>query len=203
MTRLAVVFFVIFGFARQGLAQSGDSKPTLSKDRLTAEQVAVYRTFLRFYAKESDRVLYVADTTNWLDISGVVKGDADCLRSFGPLEFEDSKGNGSTIHRLDSSLAIAGHIALVDSTSQSEKIRQNDPSKTMREGKPVDHAVSDAFASALLTLSEIAFDKNHHKAVMSFSFSCGKLCGNTAIVMLKQVGRNWKVTGQTCGEGVS
>jgi hypothetical protein len=202
MTRLAALFLIFFGFAKQALAQSEDRKPTLSKDRLTAEQVAVYRAFLRFYAKGSDRVLYVADSTDWLDVSDV-KEDADCSRSFGQIEFDDSKVSGPTIHRLDSSLAIAGHIALVDSASQSEKIRQNDPSKTMREGKPVDRAVSDAFASALLTLSEIVFDKNHHKAVMSFSFSCGKLCANTAIVMLKQVGRHWKITEQSCGEGVS
>ena len=202
MTRLAALFLIFFGFAKHALAQSEDRKPTLGKDRLTAEQVAVYRAFLRFYAKGSDRVLYVANSTDWLDVSDV-KEDADCSRSFGQIEFDDSKGSGPTTHRLDSSLAIARHIALVDSASQSEKIRQNDPSKTMREGKPVDRAVSDAFASALLTLSEIVFDKNHHKAVMSFSFSCGKLCANTAIVMLKQVGRHWKITEQSCGEGVS
>jgi len=203
MTRLAALFLTIFGFAKQSLVQSEDRKPTLSKDSLTTEQVAVYRAFLRFYAKGSDRLLYVADTTDWLNISDVVKEDADCSRSFGQIEFDGSKGRGPAIHRLDSSLAIAGHIALVDSASQAAKIRQNDPSKTMREGKPVDRAVSDAFTSALLTLSEIAFDKNHRTAVMSFSFSCGKLCGNTAIVMLKQVGRHWKVTEQSCGEGVS
>lgn len=202
MTRLAAVFFVFFGFAKQALAQSEDRKPVLSKDGLTAEQVAVYRTFLRFYAKGSDRVLYVADTTEWLGVSDI-KEDADCSRSFGQIEFDEPKGSGPTIHRLDSSLAIAGHIALVDSASQSEKVRQNDPSKTMHEGKTVDRGVSDAFTSALLTLSEIVFDKSHHKALMSFSFSCGKLCGSTAIVMLREVDRRWKVTEQTCGEGVS
>lgn len=202
MIRLAAVFFVFFGLAKEAVAQSEDRKPALSKDELTAEQVAVYRAFLRFYAKGSDRVLYVADTTDWLGASDI-KEDADCSRSFGQIEFDEPKRSGPTIHRLNSSLAIAGRIALVDSVSQSEKVRQNDPSKTMREGKPVDRAVSDAFTSALLTLSEIIFDKNHRKAVMSFSFSCGKLCGNTAIVMLRQVDGHWKVTEQTCGEGVS
>jgi hypothetical protein len=202
MTRLAALFFVIIGFAKPLFAQSVDREPVLSKASLTSEQVAVYRAFLRFYAKGSDRVLYVADTTDWLDVSDV-KEEADCSRSFGQIEFDVPKGSGPTIHRLESSLAIAGHIALVDSASQSAKIRQSDPSKTMREGKSVDRAVSDAFASALLTLSEIAFDKEHNKAVMSFSFFCGKLCGNGAVVMLKRVGRNWKVTKRSCGESVS
>jgi hypothetical protein len=90
-----------------------------------------------------------------------------------------------------------------DPAKQSKTVRQNDPSKTMREGKSVDHAVKDAFASGLLTLSEIAFNKDHSKAVMSYSFFCGRLCGNGAVVMLKRVGRKWKVTKQSCGEWVS
>jgi len=202
MRRIAVFLLVLFGFANQSLAQSQDRKPTLSKDQLTEEQVAVYHAFLQFYAKESDRMLYVADTTDWLDVSEVSQ-DAECSRSFGRIQFESLNESGPTIHRLDPTLAIAGRIDLVDSASQSEKVRQNDPSKTMHQGKTVDRAVSDAFASALLTLSEIGFDKNHHKAVMSYTFSCGRLCGNTAVVMLKRVGRNWKLTKQSCGEGVS
>jgi hypothetical protein len=147
-------------------------------------------------------VLYVADTTEWLDLSEL-KQDADCSRSFGHLEFDEPKQSDPTVYRLDPSLAVAGRIALVDSAYQSEKVRKNDPSKTMREGKPVDRAVSDAVASGLLTLSEIAFDKEHNKAVMSFGFFCGKLCGNGAVVMLKRVGRNWKVAKRSCGAWVS
>jgi len=168
---------------------------------LTAEQIAVYRTFLKFYGKGSDRVLYVADTTDWLNASDV-RQDADCSHAFGQLEF-DLTQDGPIVHRLDSNLAVIGHISLVDSALQSEKVRQNDPSKTMREGKPVDRAVSDAFASGLLTLSEIVFDKGHHKAVMTYSFFCGKLCGNGAVVMFKRIGRNWTVTKKSCGEWVS
>jgi hypothetical protein len=202
MTRLAALFFVIVGFAKPLFAQSVDREPVLSKAPLTTEQVAVYQAFLRFYAKGGDTVLYVADTTDWLDLSEL-KQDADCSRSFGHLEFDQPKQSGPTVHRLDPSLAVAGRITLVDSAYQSEKVRENDPNKTMREGKPVDRAVSDAVASGLLTLSEIAFDKEHNKAVMSFSFFCGKLCGNGAVVLLKRVGRNWKVTKRSCGESVS
>ena len=94
MIRLAAVFFVFFGFAKEAVAQSGDRKPALSKDELTAEQVAVYRAFLRFYAKGSDRVLYVADTTDWLGASDI-KEDADCSRSFGQIEFDEPEAERS------------------------------------------------------------------------------------------------------------
>lgn len=202
MTRFAALFFVIVGFAKPLFAQSVDREAVLSKAPLTTEQVAVYQAFLRFYAKGGDTVLHVADTTDWLDWSEL-KQDADCSRSFGHLKFDEPKQSGPTVHRLDPSLVVAGRIELVDSAHQSEKVRENDPSKTMREGKGVDRAVSDAFASGLLSLSEIAFDKEHNKALMSFSFFCGKLCGNGAVVMLKRVGRNWKVTKRSCGESVS
>jgi hypothetical protein len=202
MTRLAAFLFVIFGLTALSFAQSEDIKPKLSKNPLTAEQLAVYQTFLRFYTNDSDNVLYVADTTEWLDISDV-KHDADCSQSFGQMEFDSPKQTDPTIHTLDHNLAVDGHIALVDSAGQSEKVKQNDPSKTMREGKSVDRAVNDAFASGLLTLSEIVFDKDHGKAVMSYSFFCGKLCGNGAVVLLKRVGRKWRVTKQSCGEWVS
>ncbi len=202
MTRLAALFFVIVGLAKPLFAQSVDREPVLSKTPLTTEQVAVYQAFLRVYAKGGDTVLYVADTTDWLDLSEL-KQDADCSRSLGHLEFDEPKQGAPTVHRLDPSLAVAGRITLVDSAYQSEKVRENDPGKTMREGKPVDRAVSDAVASGLLTLSEIVFDKEHNKAVMSFGFFCGKLCGNGAVVMLKRVGRNWKVTKRSCGEWVS
>lgn len=202
MTRLAAFLLLIFGLAALSFAQSEDINPKLSKNPLTAEQVAVYQTFLRSYANGSDNVLHVADTTEWLDISNV-KLDADCSQSFGQMEFDNPKQTDPIVHMLDPNLAVVGHIALVDSAGQAEKVKQNDPSKTMSEGKSVDRAVNDAFASGLLTLSEIVFDKNHSKAVMSYSFFCGKLCGNGAVVLLKRVGRKWRVTKQSCGEWVS
>jgi hypothetical protein len=202
MARIVVVLFLIFGFGMRANGQSSSVKTTLSNRPLTAERIAVYQAFLRFYTNGSDKVLHVADTTESLATSDI-KQDADCQRSFGQFEFENSNQDSLAVHTLDSGLAVPGRIALVDSARQSQAVKQNDPSKTMQEGKSVDRAVTEAFASGLLSLSEIAFDKSHRKALMSYTFSCGKLCGNTATVMLKHVGRNWKVTKQSCGEGVS
>jgi len=202
MTKLAVLVFIILGLTTLSFAQSEEVKPKLSKNPLTSEQVAVYQTFLGFITNGSNKMIHVADTTEWLDISDV-KQDTDCTQSFGRMEFDDPKQSDPTVHTLASNLAVAGHIALVDPARQTEKVKQNDPSKTMREGKSVDRAVTDAFASGLFTLSEIVFDKDHRKAVMSYSFFCGKLCGNGAVVMLKRVGGKWKITKQSCGEWVS
>ena len=202
MARLSALLFVILGFTTLSFAQSEIAKPRVSKEPLTAEQVAVYQTFLRFFTNGDDKVLHVANMTEELNVSEMSK-DADCSQSFGPVKFETPNPTQATVHMLVSNLTVPGHIAFVDPAQQSEKIRQNDPSKTMREGKPVDHAVKDAFASGLLTLSEIAFNRDHSRAVLSYSFFCGRLCGNGAVVMLKRVGRKWKVTKQSCGEWIS
>jgi hypothetical protein len=202
MKRLNALLFVILGLTTLSLAQSDESNPKLSKNPLTSEQVAVYRGFLGFIANGGSKVIHVADTTEGLDISEI-RQDSDCTRSLGTMEFDEPKPIDPTVHMLISSLAVAGHIVLVDRERQTEIVKQNDPSKTMREGKSVNRAVSDAFASGLFTLSEIMFDKGHRKAVMSYSFFCGRLCGNGAVIMLKRVGGKWKVTKQSCGEWVS
>jgi|SRR5262244_2523524 len=202
MKNLAVLFLLTLGLITVGFAQSEDVKPTLSKSPLTEEQVAVYRAFLQFYEHGADKQLNVADTTEWLDVSEL-RQDSDCLKSFGQIDFESPEQAGPTVHTLAPTLAVAGRIVLVDPAHQKEKVRQNDPGKTMREGKSVDRAVNEAFASGLLTLSEIAFDKEHRRAVMSFSFFCGRLCGNGGTVMFKRVGHKWKLVKQSCGEWVS
>jgi hypothetical protein len=92
---------------------------------------------------------------------------------------------------------------LVDAEQQNAQIRKNDPSRTMAGGKPVKDAVSAAFASGLLELSEIAFDKEHHYAVMSFRFVCGGLCGHGATLVLEKVEDKWKPTKRSCHEWIS
>jgi hypothetical protein len=92
---------------------------------------------------------------------------------------------------------------LVDPEQQAAAVKANDPSKTMAEGKAVEEAVNKAYSSGLLTLSEIAFDKKHQVAAMSFSFWCGRLCGHGGIVVFKKTGKHWKMTKKICAEWVS
>jgi hypothetical protein len=74
------------------------------------------------------------------------------------------------VHKLYPQMTLLENVGFVDPKKQLAAIKENDPSHTIRQGKPVDEAVENAFGSGLLTLSEIAFDKTHQYAVMSFSF---------------------------------
>jgi hypothetical protein len=43
-----------------------------------------------------------------------------------------------------------------------------------------------------LSLSEIAFDKNHTYALVGFGVRCGLRCGYGRIVVLEKVNGNWQ-----------
>lgn len=200
MIKLTALLPVILALTTISFAQSDDVKTVLGQEPLTAEQVAVYRGVLQLFS-HSVKVLNVAKTTDWLDVGEL--RDSECLKSLGRFDFADAGPFVPTVHKLDPALAVAGRIALVDPEEQTTKVRQNDPDKTMREGKSVDDAVTDAFAHALFTLSEIEFDKGHHHAILSYSLYCGRLCGNGATIMMKKAGTQWKFAKRSCHQWVS
>jgi hypothetical protein len=106
---------------------------------------------------------------------------------------------------------LGRNIVLVDPDQQGKKIKENDPQKLLQRsigGKEkvtesqIDDSVKKAYESGLFTLSEIAFDKAHIQAMVSYSFICGSLCGNGETLILKKVGEEWVVSGR-CGQWVS
>jgi hypothetical protein len=66
----------------------------------------------------------------------------------------------------------------------------------------VEKSVNKAFSTGMFSLSEIIFNKKHTKAILQYSFACGRLCGNGGMVLLQKVGNYWKVK-KVCGGWVS
>jgi hypothetical protein len=100
---------------------------------------------------------------------------------------------------------------LVDPDRQEQKVKENDPQNLMKsaidEGervsdKQIENSVKQAFATGLFTLTEIRFDKQHHHAMVAYSFVCGGLCGHGNTLILKKVGQGWKVS-KRCGGWIS
>jgi hypothetical protein len=199
MTNFRAQLLICLGLTLVSFAQSENAKPVLSKDPLTAEQIAVYQAFLRSYNNGSDASLNLANKTVPLDLSDL-PADSPCLKG---IKLENVQAARLNTHLLDASLAVKGRVALVDPEQQRDKVKSNDPHKTMPEGKSAEDAVAAAFASGLLTLSEVVFDKDHHWAVMSFGFYCGRLCGHGGTIVLQKVGQEWKVTARHCDEWIS
>jgi hypothetical protein len=194
--------FAVLGFLL-GLivfAVAEERKPTLSPTPLTAEQIAVYQAFVNSYSNGSkSRHLNLANRTYSLDLSED-KGDDACLKG---IQFDNAEHPNFIFHRFDPQTSPTGNITLVDPDEQAKTIKKNDPSRTMREGKSVDNAVQDAFATGLLSLSEVAFDKTHQFAIMSFGFRCGGLCGHGETIVFQRVDGQWKRTKRQCGTWIS
>jgi hypothetical protein len=104
---------------------------------------------------------------------------------------------------VSSEVADRGHVRLVDPERQASTVERNDPSRKIRDGESVEDAVKGAFASGLLQVSEIAFDRNHRYAVMRFSFSCGMLCGHGGTMVFEKRKGEWKPTKRRCGFWIS
>jgi hypothetical protein len=192
--------FAVLGFLL-GLAvftAAEERKSTLSPSPMTAEQIAVYQAFLNSYSNGStSNHLNVANRTYSLDLTKD-KGEAGCLKG---IQFDDAEPN-STFHKFDPQTSLTGNITMVDPDTQGKVIRKNDPSRTMRD-KSVDQAVQDAFATGLLSLSEVVFDKARQFAVMNFGFRCGGLCEHGETIVFQKVDGQWKRTKRQCGSWIS
>lgn len=185
------------------VSQEGALEPKLSDKPLTAEQITVYRAVLRDYLKGSDGALNLADMTEPLDLS-----DKQC--------FEGSANDGAkdptpVIHRFESSMVANTKIVLVDSQQQQSKVKENDPQNLIKRAiddhqnvtnEQLDQSVKQAFESGLFTFSEIAFDKEHRRAVVAYSLVCGMLCGHGSTLVLRKNGQEWRVT-KRCGDWIS
>jgi hypothetical protein len=188
-------------------AQDTEPKPRISNKSLTAEQIAVYRRALADYRQGSHDALNVANKTEPLEMSGPF-WDKHCVKS---ILFESRPRSGFVVHRFDPASPLGPNAVFVDPEQQAKTVRQNDPGNLIKsaidDGKKVsesqlDDAVEKAFQTGLFTFSEIAFDKQHHRAVLSYSFSCGGLCGHGNTVVLTKIGDKWKTT-KTCSGWIS
>jgi hypothetical protein len=187
------------------LSGSKEQKPTKSTERLTVDEIAIYRLVLQQYAgynRDNPGTLNVSARTFPLDPTSPknrLSGNA-CLDG---IQLDNLATASRSFHDLAPDILPREQVRLVDPNKQKRIVQDNDPDKTMREGKSVGTAVKDAFSTALFSMSEIAFDKDRTHAVVSYSFWCGSLCGNGATWVFEKIGNEWKKTDRNCGAWVS
>jgi hypothetical protein len=202
-----IVLVVVLSLSLAAHAQDDAPKLKVSGESLTAEQTAVYRAVLQDIQKDSKDTLNLANTTEptWQS-AGLFTGA--CPKTPQPQVARDSS---SVVHRLNSALAPNLKIVLVDPAAQEGKIKNGDPAILMkrviddRQDVPqsqIDDATERAVKNGLLTLSEIIFNKKQNRALVSYSFVCGELCGYGNVLVLTKVGEKWKIY-KTCEGWVS
>lgn len=199
--RLATALMLVFTFgAICAVPQDESPKPKVSKDALSDEQLAVYRSVLNDYMKDSRGTLNLSSKTYLLVV------DEGCAQGF---KLEQTNSSATLVHAF--STAPAPRVVLVDPEQQESKVKQNDPQnlikKAIDEREPVtdgqlDKSLKLAFSTGLFSLSEIVFDKGHRHAFVSYSFVCGSLRGHGNDLVLEKTGKGWKVR-KTCSSWIS
>ena len=202
LVRFTSLFTVLVLAAVGFAAGQDDQQPKLkvSDTPLTAEQLAVYRVVLGSWMAQEMPALNLAIQTVPLGDTGSA-ADESCSKG---LDLEPA--SPTVVHRFrQKDLAQLGPsrtLTLVDPDQQKQDVRNNDPEKTVGDGRTIEDAVRNGFAHGLATLSEIRFDKGHKHAIVSYGFYCGSLCGNGGALVLEKIDGVWQRKSR-CGEWIS
>lgn len=171
---------------------SSKNKPLKTTTVLSADEVTVYKAVLQQYGSKEAGNMHVSNTTYPLNPS------ENCSN----IQLENLGTASRLFHDLPPEILAGDGMVLVDPQKQAKIVHSNDPSDTIRKGKSVKNAVTDAFGASLFSMSEIAFDKDRHFAVVSYRFWCGSLCGNGSTIVFEKINGVWEKN-RNCGGWIS
>jgi hypothetical protein len=155
---------------------------------LTSEQLQVYGDFIESFSKTNFK--FLSTRTFPLDLSNVGK-DAACLQG---LQLEGMDESPSSVHSLSPEVLRGHRIQLIGQKEESAILKQRDTDTAARGGEPNKDTSGMAKDPGILALSEIAFDRSHHFAVLKYVFLCGSHCSSGAVLVLEKVGSQWTGT---------
>jgi|SRR5579862_2556521 len=161
--------------------------------RLTEDEIGVYKVFLHNYAKDATEPVNLGNRLTRLELSDVA-GDG-CLQGLSLQKVEPSR---SANYRFSADLVSGTNVRVVDPEQQASVVKDNDPGTKLRSGDAVGDAVKSGFATGLLQVSEIAFERGHQHAVLEFGFHCGVLCGHGGTLVFEKVKGQWRETKRVC-----
>lgn len=155
---------------------------------LTPEQLQVYGDFIESFSKTNFK--FLSNRTFPLDLSSVGK-DAACMQG---LQLEGADESRSTVHSLDQDVLRGHPIHLIDAQEESAILKRRDADAAAHGGNFAKDASGMTKDPGVLALSEVAFDRSHHFAVLKYVFLCGSHCNSGAILVLEKVGDRWTGT---------
>lgn len=167
-------------------AWAGTSQP--DKPPLTSEQLQVYGDFIESFSKMNFK--FLSNRTFPLDLSSVGK-HAACLQG---LQFEGTEESSKAVHSLGPEVLRGHSIHLIGEQEESAILKQRDAAVAAHGADSTKDASGMTKDHGVLALSEIAFDKSHHFAVLKYVFLCGSHCNSGAILVLEEVGSRWTST---------
>jgi hypothetical protein len=174
------------------IASAQSIRPASEPRPVGRDELAVYKTFINGYRLNAkvDQV-YVVDNT------GVLRPDegdyATCMKEFS------QPAPTQTTRRLGADFATACRVNLVKEPYRgefSEYVSQ------LEDHRSTGSAGGAKPSGCSLGLSEIIFDKRHHRAALGYQISCSWGGGSTATLVYKRVGRSWVESKPYCATGI-
>jgi hypothetical protein len=160
-------------------AQADEPKPSVSNNHLNADQAAIYRAALADFKPSPGRTPQLANIT--VPLRRQYTAFENCVAGIREPSEQDPH---LPVHRLDSSVVGGMDLPLVGPW-EVPQMRHSPPDPT-------------APHLGLLTLSEIAFDREHLHAIATYDFNCGGLCGRGKMLAFSKSGEGWKIS-KICG----
>jgi hypothetical protein len=172
-----------------------------NKTTLSSDEASIYRIVLQSWQSKNGKTLNVSDKTIPMDVTSPMGiSDCECLKE---IDVKSIVTASHSFHRLRSNFLSGGKIRLVDANLQMRTVHENDPGNWTGKGNSAESAVNRAFDAGLFSLSEIAFDKQHRRALVTYSFVCGSLCGSGGAWLFENINGEWRRSEHLCGGWVS
>lgn len=182
---------VVFAIGLAGLVSCRSSADALrvGEGSPSSERLQVYGDFVELFSKTNFKVL--SDRTFPLDLSGIGK-DAPCLRG---IELEGTElSTDKMVHSLGPEVLRGHSIRIIGEQEESAILKQRDAGLAAHGADFPKDTSGMTKDPGVLALSEIAFDKSHHFAVLKYVFLCGSHCNSGAVLVLEKVGSRWSAT---------
>jgi len=176
-----------------------DKRPPARRGKLTSDETAVYRAVLKQWLAGDRDPLNVSVATYPLDVLSETL-TCECLKG---IDHRSLLLASNSMHSLTSDILPRENVRLVDPDSRKRLAADNDMGNSIASNRSVETAVDEAVRNGLFSLSEIAFDTEHRRAIVSYSFVCGLLCGSGRTLVLEKICDEWKPAEFECGGWVS
>ena len=165
--------------------RSSASDAHSSETTLNSEQLHVYADFIQSFSKTNFK--FLSNETFPLDLSSLAK-DAACLRGF---QLDETKELSKRGHSLGPDVLRGASIHLIGQREELAILKQRDAEVVAHGVNSMMNASGMIKDPGVLALSEIAFDKSHHLAVLKYVFLCGSHCNSGVVLVLEEVGSRW------------
>ncbi len=158
---------------------------------LSNDEIAIYKLVLMQWLGKDRHPLTLSQETYPLDVLSEAPPCA-CIKS---IEFTSLSLASRSVHTLTREVLPRNNVRfLAEGAGATYSSMSQEPPSPIPMSDP-DHGV--------FSLSEIAFDKEHQRALVSYSYGCGLLCGSGRTLLFEKTGEEWRVVNLECGGWVS